>query len=216
MGPTIAVVDGHEIFRAGLKRLLEKQGMRIVGEAEVVSACTRIVQESNPNIIILDLAEPVAETIEVIRKMITAHPTTKVIALCAKPDRFVTNDCLRAGASAMLVKSSDATELLLAVKVVLRGETYLSPSVTNLVVSEYIRDREGAVLSTFVALTPKQREVLQLLADGKTNKEIGSSLGISTKTVEAHRAQIMVKLNIRTVAGLTKYAIREGLTSVET
>ena len=175
----------------------------------------RLVGQLTPDVVIMDITMPLLNGVEATREIVGKSPDTRVIALSIHFDRIIVAEMLKAGASGYLLKNSSSDELGVAIKAVRRGETYLSSKVTQIVVSTYIRNNEERGGSAFSALTSKQREVLQLLAEGKSNKEVGSCLNISAKTVETHRAQIMEKLQIWTVAGLTKYAIREGLTSVE-
>jgi DNA-binding NarL/FixJ family response regulator len=212
----ILLADDHEMVRAGLGSILQRQkDFEVVGEAGDGIAAVDLARQLVPHVVIMDVSMPLLNGVEATRQIIALDEGIRVIALSVHYDRTIVAEILRAGASAYLLKNSAAIELTLALKAVREGNTYLSPKVSQLVVTTFVCDGRSAETTAFTALTAKQREVLQLLAEGKTNKEIGSCLCISTKTVEAHRAQLMEKLRIHTIAGLTKYAIREGLTSLE-
>jgi DNA-binding NarL/FixJ family response regulator len=226
MKTRILVADDHEMVRAGICSVLQRQGDNdVVAEASNGREAVEMSRTLAPDIVILDVTMPLLNGIEAARQIISDAPQTKAIMLSIHCEQTMVTEALRAGASAYLLKNSAAVELQLAIRAALEGTTYLSPKVGQVVVAGYLGDRGCSArshaggppvqVSVFTALTAKQREVLQLLAEGKTNKEVAGCLHISSKTVEAHRATIMEKLNIRTVAGLTKYAIREGLTSVE-
>ena len=226
MKTRILVADDHEMVRAGICSVLQRQGQNdVVGEASNGREAVDMSRTLTPDIVILDVTMPLLNGIEAARQIISDAPQTKAIMLSIHCEQTMVTEALRAGASAYLLKNSAAVELQLAIRAAQEGTTYLSPKVGQVVVAGYLGDRgttsrapvgsSPVQVSVFTALTAKQREVLQLLAEGKTNKEVAACLHISSKTVEAHRAMIMEKLNIRTVAGLTKYAIREGLTSVE-
>jgi DNA-binding NarL/FixJ family response regulator len=161
---------------------------------------------------------PELNGIEATRQVLAEDPSARVIALSMHSDRQIVTEALRAGAKGYLLKNSAASELLAAIRAVMSGRVYLSPSVAHVVVTDLVNPSGRPAPSNpsaFSSLTPREREVLQLLAEGKTNKEIAASLDIGVKTVETHRAQVMEKLNLRTVAQLTKYAIRNGMTSIE-
>lgn len=212
----IVLADDHEMVRAGLRTLLEKHpGIQVVGEAADGRELLELVRNLAPEIVITDITMPAMNGVEATRRLLETAPHAKVIALSMHSERPFVTAMLRAGASAYLLKNSAASELLLAIAAVQRGETYLSPKIAGTVVEGHVRKPVGANASVFAALTPREREVLQLLSEGQTSKEIAAALHISVKTVETHRSQIMGKLGIRTVAELTKYAIREGLTSLD-
>jgi DNA-binding NarL/FixJ family response regulator len=212
----VLLVDDHEMIRAGLRAILEQErNVKVIGEAEHGRAAVKLARDLSPHVILMDLNMPEMNGVEATRQIVAENPDVKVIALSVNCDRQFITAALQAGAVGYLMKNSAAIELGLAIKAVMKGEVYLSPKVAHVVVKNYVQTRGSRDRTVFAELTPKQREVLQLLAEGKSNKEIAKELGTSTKTVETHRAQLMEKLNIHTVAGLTKYAVREGLTSLE-
>lgn len=214
----IVLADDHEMVRAGLRTLLEKhRGIEVVGEAADGPQLVELARTLLPDVVITDITMPGMNGVEATRRVLEIAPQVRVIALSMHSERPFVTAILRAGASAYLLKNSAASELLLAIEAVQRGETYLSPKIAGVVVGGQARKPAGADggASAFAALTARERQVLQLLAEGQTSKEIGAALHISVKTVETHRGQIMDKLGIRSVAELTKYAVREGLTSLD-
>jgi len=212
----ILLADDHKIVRDGLRALLEKQpGMTVVAEADNGRATVRLARELLPDLVIMDIGMPDLNGIDATRQILNELPAIKVIALSMHSDRRFVVQMFRAGASGYLLKDCAFEELARAVRAVLRNQTYLSPAVAGPVVEDYIQHLATADVLEFSALSPREREVLQLLAEGKTTREIAALLCVSIKTVETHRQQIMGKLNIRSVAELIKYAIREGLTSLD-
>jgi two-component system, NarL family, response regulator NreC len=212
----ILIADDHKILREGLKSLLEKQpGFAVVAEAEDGISAIDAVKKHKPDIAILDIGMPDLNGIEVTRKIRSETAETRVIALSMHSDRRFVMGVLEAGAKGYLLKDSAFVELVTAVTAVAKGKTYLSPSIAETVVKSSLEKSDREEQGSSILLSGREREVLQLVAEGKSTKEIAFKLFVSTKTVETHRKQIMDKLNIRTVAGLTKYAIREGLTSLE-
>jgi DNA-binding NarL/FixJ family response regulator len=163
----------------------------------------------------MDITMPLLNGIEATRQIVERDRNVRVMVLSVHLDRSMVEEVLKVGASGYLLKNSARGELLMAVDSVRRGETFLSPKVAQVVVGTLVGNSGPRTTGAFVQLTAKQREVLQLLAEGKTNKEVAACLGVSTSTVETHRAQIMSRLGLYSMAELTKYAIREGLTSVE-
>jgi len=215
MAISILLVDDHKILREGLRLMLEADAqLHVIAEAEDGRTAVRLAQELDPDVIIMDIAMPELNGIEATRQIITADPTRKVIALSMHNDKQFIVEMLKAGASGYMLKDSAFTELSVAIKTVAAGNVYLSPAITDVVVQDYLRKLPRAVESSFSILTPREREVLQLLAEGKASKQIATILDLSVKTVELYRQQVMDKLNIHNVAELTKYAIREGLTSL--
>ena len=216
MGITILLVDDHKILRQGLRTLLAKEiDMQVVAEAEDGRDAVRLVREMSPQVVIMDVGMPDLNGIEATRQILQESPETKVIALSMHSDRrFVTN-MIKAGASGYLLKDSAFEELATAIRVVMARKTYLSHEIAHVVVKDYVQGGSKDDPSVFSILSPREREVLQLIAEGKTNRQIAEMLNVSLKTIETHRQQIMNKLEIHNIVELTKYAIREGLASLD-
>lgn len=215
MKTKIIIADDHKIMREGLKALIEKQpDMEVAAEAQDGLAVTKLARKLLPQVIIMDIGMPEMNGIDATRQIISENKEIKIIALSMHSDRRFVLEMLKAGASGYLLKDSAFEELVNAVHTVMSGQSYLSPRITDIVVKEYLYNMPKSESTVFNVLTVREREVLQLLAEGKSTKQIASTLNLSVKTVETHRQQIMDKLEIRTVAELTKYAIREGLTSL--
>jgi DNA-binding NarL/FixJ family response regulator len=213
----ILIADDHQIVRQGLRFLLEKESdLKVVAEAENGRMTVRLARELTPGVIVMDVAMPDLNGIEATRQIIAESPATKVIALSMYADRRFVVNMLKAGASGYLLKDCAFEELIRAIRVVLTHKTYLSPGVTDILVKDCQMGIPMDEISAFALLTPREREVLQLMSEGNSTAKIADQLHVSIKTVESHRQQLMQKLNLRSVAELTKYAIREGLTSLET
>jgi DNA-binding NarL/FixJ family response regulator len=212
----ILIADDHQIVRQGLRFLLEKESdLKVVAEAEEGRSTVRLARELRPGVIIMDVAMPDLNGIEATRQIIAESPATKVIALSMYADRRFVVNMLKAGASGYLLKDCAFEELIRAIRVVLAHKTYLSPGVTDILVKDCKMGTPLNEPSAFGVLTSREREVLQLMSEGQSTAKIADQLHVSVKTVESHRQQLMQKLNLRSVAELTKYAIREGLTSLE-
>ena len=216
MSIRVLLADDHRIVREGLRSLLEKESdMEVIGETEGGPAAVRLIQKMLPNVVVMDITMPDLNGIEVTHQIVNKAPGVKVLALSMHSEpRFVVA-MLAAGAAGYLLKDCAFEELATGIRTVAANQTYLSPAVVNVVVKDYIHRLEKTDTSAFSVLTAREREVLQLLAEGKTTKEIALRLCLSVKTIETHRQQIMGKLNIQSIAELTKYAIREGLTALE-
>jgi DNA-binding NarL/FixJ family response regulator len=215
MSIKIILADDHKIIREGLHALLEKnQSMEVVAEAQDGLTTVRLAKKLLPDIVIMDIGMPDMNGIDATRQIISETKDIRVIALSMHSDRRFVLQMLKAGASGYLLKDSAFEELELAIMTVMSGQPYLSPKITDVVIKEYIHNIPANETTAFSALTAREREVLQLLAEGKTTKQIAVYLSISVKTIETHRQQVMEKLNMHSIAELTKYAIREGLTSL--
>jgi DNA-binding NarL/FixJ family response regulator len=211
----IVVADDHKIMREGLKALIDKQpDMEVAAEAQDGLTATKLARKLLPHIIIMDIGMPEMNGIDATRQIVLENKDVKIVALSMHSDRRFVLEMLKAGASGYLLKDSAFEELVNAVHTVMNGQPYLSPRITDIIVKEYLYNLPRNEPNVFTILTVREREVLQHLAEGKSTKQIASTLNLSVKTVETHRQQIMDKLEIRTVAELTKYAIREGLTSL--
>ena len=217
MSIRILLADDHKITRQGLRSLLDKEfDMEVVAEAEQGRTAVRLVRELSPQVVIMDVTMPDLNGVEAARQIVSEFPDVKIIALSMHSDSLFVTEMLRSGASGYLLKDCAFEELARAIRTVVAGRTYLSPCIFGVVVNDYLHRLSKADFSGSEVLTDREREVLQLLAEGKSTKQIALKLHISVKTVETHRRQMMDKLDIHTVAELTKYAIRKGLTSLET
>jgi DNA-binding NarL/FixJ family response regulator len=216
MSIRILLADDHKIVRDGLRTLIEKEaGMEVAGEADNGRKILKMAQKIHPHVVIMDVTMPDMNGIDATRKITNEIPGVKVIALSMHSDRRFVLGMLEAGASGYLLKDCAFDELAKAIRNVAAGHTYLSPSVADVVVKGYLDKLSEPLAATRSPLTQREREILQLLAEGSTTKEIAAHLGVSVKTVETHRRNMMQKLNMRSIAELTKYAIREGLITVD-
>jgi DNA-binding NarL/FixJ family response regulator len=212
----ILLADDHKIVRDGLRALIAKYpDMEVVAEAADGRTAVRLAKELVPDIAIMDISMPDLNGIEAARQITADSGHVKVLTLSMHSDGRYVKQLFSAGASGYLLKECAFDELVNAIRTVAANQLYLSPRVTHAVLAEYLSKDQMAAASIFSIMTAREREVLQLLAEGKTTKEIAFSLGLSVKTVEAHRQKIMEKSNIHSIAELTKYAIREGITSLE-
>jgi two-component system response regulator NreC len=214
----VILADDHQIVRHGLRSLLSKEpDIEVVGEADNGRAVVRLVQELSPQVVIMDISMPDLNGIEATRQILNDFSGVKVIALSMHSDSLFVLNMFKAGASGYLLKDCALEELVKAVRTVMNRKVYLSPSISDIVVKDFVIgwSPEDSSSSAYSILTAREREVLQLMAEGKTTNQIAESLCISVKTVEAHRKQLMTKLDIHSVAELTKYAIRQGLTTLE-
>jgi two-component system response regulator NreC len=216
MATKVLIADDHQIVRQGLRTLLEKEhDLKVVAEAEDGRATVRLARELLPEVIVMDVAMPDLNGIEATRQIVAEFPRTKVIALSMYADRRFVVNMLKAGAAGYLLKDCAYEELTRAIRAVLAHKTYLSPGVADVLVKDYMCGGPTQETSVFSVLTPREREVLQLMSEGRSTSQIATSLHVSVKTIETHRQQVMHKLNMHSVAELTKYAIREGLTTLE-
>ncbi len=213
----ILLADDHQIVRDGLQSLLEKQpGMEVIATAENGRAAVTLAEKLKPDIVIMDVTMPDLNGIDATRQIVAESPAPKVIALSMHSDRRYVEGMLKAGVKGYLLKDCAFEELTHAIQAVNANLFYMSPSIGDSVFKDYIRRLSMNDTSPSSALTDREREVLQLIAEGHTTKQIASHLNVSAKTIETHRRQIMEKLNIHSVAELTKFALQEGLTALET
>jgi DNA-binding NarL/FixJ family response regulator len=211
----ILLVDDHKILRDGICSLVKGyDDMEVIGEAADGRTALMLVQELSPDIVIMDISMPDLNGIDATRKITADYPDVKVIALSMHYDKQFISEIFKAGAAGYLIKDSAFDELEHAVRVVMDNKTYINPQIASLVVESLVSQPSTTDQKAFSLLTEREREVLQLIAEGKSTKQIASDLNVSAKTIESHRRQVMGKLNIRNIAELTKYAIREGLTTV--
>lgn len=212
----ILIADDHGVVREGLKVLIESQpGMKVVAEAQDGQEVVKLAKELSPDIIIMDISMPNLNGVEASRFILEENPDIRIIALSVHFDKHFVTEMLKAGASGYILKSCLFDEVLRAIQMVKAGDYYLSPKITGIVVDDYKYYMATANKSAEVRLTHRERQMVQLLAEGKSTKQIALSLHVSPKTVDSNRREIMNKLGIFSVAELTKYAIREGLTSAE-
>ena len=215
MSIKIVLADDHAMLRDGLSRSFEQEkDIIIAGHASDGYAAIELVKELSPDLVIMDIGMPGLNGIETTRQITKDYPQIKVIGLSMHSSDKYVREMFRAGASGYLLKNCAFEELVEAVRAVMSGKTYISPAIGDMVIKEYT-SKENEEKSVFSILSQREREVLQLLAEGKTTKQIGQMLFISPKTVEAHRLRIMDKLQIDNIAILTKFAIQEGLTEPE-
>ena len=216
MSIRIILADDHTIVRHGLNRLLQQEeDMEVIAQAADGHSTVELTRELSPDMVIMDIGMPDLNGIDATQQIAREFPQVKVIGLSMHSGKKFVVEMLNAGASGYLLKDCALEELTTAIKTVAAGQIYLSPSITDVVIDNYIRRSETKENSAFSLLSQREREVLQLMAEGKTTKQIGLQLHISPKTVEGHRLRLMSKLNMDSVAKLTKYAIQEGLTSAE-
>ena len=212
----ILLVDDHKVMRDGLRLLLQDQeDMVVVGEADHGREAVHMMETMPVDLVVMDIAMPEMNGVEATRQIVASHPGVKVLVLSMFHDQKVLSEILKHGAGGFVVKGSATEDLVRAIRLVWSGETYLSPELEKSVGAGFVNQSRGDTGSLTTVLTHREVEVLQLVAEGRTTKSIGLSLDISAKTVDTHRQNIMKKLNLRTVAELTKYAVREGITSLQ-
>ena len=216
MSIRILLADDHQIMRDGLRAILaSEESFEIVGEADNGREAVTLARTLVPDVIIMDIGMPDLNGVEATRQVKAENPGVKVIALSMYADRGYVLGILEAGASGYVLKAGAYDELQRAVKAVTQGRDYLSPDITQMVIDAQVRAPSQRGTSTRADLGPREREIVQLLAEGHTSPEIARRLHISTRTVETHRRNIMSKLDLHSVAEITKYAIRKGLTSLD-
>lgn len=216
MSIRIILTDDHAIVREGLSRLLEQEkDMELVAQAKDGYSTLQLVRDLQPDVVVMDIAMPDLNGIEATYRIIREFPKVRVIALSMYSGRKFVSEMLRAGATGYLLKDCAFEELAVAIRTVVAGKAYLSPSISEVVVENYVRNAPQQKDSVYSTLTIREREVLQMLAEGRSTKQIAKRLHISPKTVETHRLKLMSKLKIDSIARLTKYAVQEGLTLPE-
>lgn len=210
----VLLAEDHTIVRKGLRSLLDKEtGIEVVGEAEDGREAVKRAEELLPDVVVMDISMPGLNGLEATRQLKKHFPGMKIIILTVYANEEYVYQSLKAGVSGYLIKSAAPTDLVAAIHAAMRGESYLSPSISRTVIDEYIRQAQKMpeVEGSFETLTQREREVLQLMAEGRTTKEIADLLYISIKTVETHRINLKEKLNLQNTAELIQYAIRKGL-----
>ena len=210
----VLLADDHTIVRKGLRSLLEEEeGIEVIGEAEDGREAIKLVEKLHPDIVVMDIAMPGLNGLEATRQLRRLYPEIKILILSMYANEEYVFQTLQAGAQGYLVKKAAPLELMSAIKAVYQGNSFLSPSISRTVIDDYIRraDKISKGDNAFETLTARETEVLQLIAEGRKNREIAELLYISIKTVETHRAHIMDKLDIHSTAELTHYAISKGI-----
>ena len=210
MTDTVLLVDDHAVLRQGLRVLLERERFKVVGEAADGLEAIDVAEKAQPNFVVLDLAMPTLNGVSAVRGILKAAPGTKVILLTMHTEEYQILEAFRAGVKGCVSKGQAAEQLIEAIREVGAGRVYMSPTISGAVVQAYLAKTD----LRYDPLTDRERQVLQLIAESKTTKEVAVILGISVKTAETHRAKLMEKLDIHSTAGLVRYAIRRGLVQV--
>lgn len=207
MAVRVLLADDHEMVRQGLRILLEREGFQVVGEASDGREAMKLCETHHPEVAVLDLSMPLLNGVDATREIMKSNPRTKVVLLTMHTEDHLIMESLRAGVTGYVLKTKAASELVQALRAVCRGEMFLTQSISRTIVQGFLNN----VQAPPNPVSDRERQVLQLVAEGKTTKEIASLLGISTKTAESHRSNLMEKLNIHDTAGLVRYAIKNGL-----
>jgi DNA-binding NarL/FixJ family response regulator len=213
MAIRIILADDHTIIRSGLRLLLEQQpDFKVVAEANDGREAVQLVSKNHPDVAILDIGMPQLNGIEATRQIVAENPEAQVLILSMHSDEGYVLRALKAGARAYILKNSAEADLIRAVRSVAEGKSFFSPVISKMLLEDYVRQvREKQVEDSYDLLTPREREILQLLAEGRTNKEVATVLGLSPHTVETHRGNILEKLNLHGVPELILYAVRKGI-----
>ncbi|MBV6432659.1 MAG: Oxygen regulatory protein NreC [Bryobacteraceae bacterium] len=211
----ILVADDHTVMRTGLCLLLERQsGFEVAGQADDGRKTVDLAGRLMPDVVVMDIAMPHLNGIEATRQIVSRHPQTSVVILSMHSDESYVLRALKAGARAYLLKDSAETDLIQAIHAVVAGKSFFSPGISRMLLEDYIRQvQQKGVEDSYELLTTREREILQLLAEGKSNKEVSSMLNLSLYTVETHRTHILQKLNLHSVPELILYAVRKGIIS---
>ena len=211
----ILFVDDHEVFHDCIRHLFNtREDMRILAVANNGQTALRLTRELLPDVVVMDVRLPTLNGIEATRQILQIHPQSRVVGLSGCADRQTVVEMLRAGARGYVVKDAAFTELIQAIETVMTGKRYLSPALTSVVVDAVLGIGKEEDLQAESVLTFRERQVLQMVAEGMTSRQIADKLCVSPKTVETHRTRVMKKLNLASLADLVKYAVREGLTSL--
>lgn len=209
----VVLADDHELVRAGIRSLLEDlPGVLVVGEAADGREAIRLIEAEHPDLVFMDVAMPGLNGLEAAQHIATSSPHSRLVILSMHGNEEYVLRALHSGVAGYMLKDSSTVELEAAVRAIRQGETYLSPSISSKL-TDYVRRTSEPPPSSLDLLTPRQREILQLIAEGNTTRQIAHKLSISPKTVEAHRSQLMQRLDIHDIAGLVRYAIQVGLVS---
>ena len=215
MSIKILLADDHQIMREGLRSIInEQKGFDVIGEAANGREAVKLAEKLKPDAVVMDLSMPELNGIDATSEIVAQNPYIKVLALSMHSEKMFITRALQGGASGYLLKDCALDELIKAIKTVISGRVYLSPDIADIVLTDYkqLLGKDGSALNI---LSKRERETLQLLAEGFSTREIAENLNLSIKTIETHRSQIMAKLDIHSIAELTKFAIREGLTHLE-
>lgn len=213
---SLILADDHALVRAGIRTLLEKlEGIQIVGEAGDGRETLTLVEKHQPNVVVMDISMPGLNGLDTTVRIVRDHPRTKVLILSMHTAEDYVLQALRAGATGYLLKDAATVELGVALVAVRRGETYLSPTISKEVLARHRQQLLDPKADSVKALTPRMREIVQLIAEGRSTKEIAFLLNLSVKTIETHRMHLMARLDLHDVAGVVRYALRTGLISAE-
>jgi DNA-binding NarL/FixJ family response regulator len=215
MGPRIIIVDDHALLRAGVKSMLEQQDYRVVGEAGDGRQGAKLIEKFKPHAVITDISMPNRNGIEFTKQIRREFPDVKVLVVSMHNETRLIMESFAAGASGYLLKGSALLEVCTALRSILSGRQYISPDIADAVLGKALARWSSESRCDLPRISLREREVLQLVAEGKSTKEIAASLYVSIKTVESHRRQIMNRLSLKSIAELTKFAIREGITSLQ-
>lgn len=211
----VIFVDDHEVFHACIRHLFDLQdNMKMLAVANNGRSAVKLARELSPDVVVMDISMPGLNGIDATRKILSENPGTKIIALSMHSERNIILQILRAGAKGYVLKDSAFDELVTAIQAVMRDNMYLSPKITGSVLDDLLQREEEPESVAAAALSVREREVLQLIAEGRATREIADELNLSVKTIETHRAQIMRKIKANNLADLIKYAVREGLTTL--
>ncbi|MBF0226425.1 MAG: response regulator transcription factor [Desulfobacterales bacterium] len=213
----VLIADDHDIIRDGLKALIDKKsGMEVIAEAKNGRQAVQLAVKLKPDVIVMDISMPELNGIDASRQIMSELPSTKIIALSIHTQKRFVVGMFKAGVSAYLPKYSASEELFNAISTVMKGQIYISPKIAGVVIKDYLNRLPETEKYGIEILTEREREVLQLIAEGSKTKDIATKLHVSVSTVETHRRQIMEKLNLFSIAELTKFALKEGLISLDT